>query len=161
MTKKTTKQEVRNPLDAGNFYDGVLSVPADIKKDCKERNLELRWGRVSQFKQYGFHKTSWQPYLRPKSAEPSLMEKLGGKHPDGFVIVNDAILMVKPSADVKAHKENLKAKARRIVDPVADARRKIQNRLREEGLESSAIDEGYEDTRKLAEVGYEDVGDDE
>ena len=145
--------ELISPVTAAKYQSrNTLSVPREIVEDCKKRGLELRWGRISDFKESGYHKTDWVPYVRSKDAAPTIQEKLGGRNPDGFYVVKDAILMVKDAQDVKNYRAYVAQRTRQIADPVKTAARQIKQAFREAEMEDAFIEEGYDDKHGIGEA---------
>lgn len=83
--KHISEKPASNKVKSSFSPMSLLDVPAWVRSDCEEKNLEFRWVDAKQLAENGnMHRNHWELYRRDKSTVSSGGDGFG-LPPDGTV----------------------------------------------------------------------------
>lgn len=136
------KEEYKTP----DFVKSQFQIPPMIQKELDEQDLVGRWCNIKQLELGGgYHPKGWIPYIRKN---PTEVEKLFGKSPDGFTRHGDLVLGVKKKEDVDAHRAYLRKEAKQnsVKELSKRTKKKFQDSIRNANAEDAIrVVEGYDE----------------
>lgn len=141
--KKSVKQ-VHQDLgfgDVPNNYDvnkSDLDIDTELAQELQTKGLVHRWINRTRFQKTGFHKNHWKPYKR-ESRPGGYVSNIDS---DGYTIMQDLILAVKPVSWNDAHRQYLKNKVERQTNVQKRQAEEFKQFSEKSGLKTE-IDTGY------------------
>lgn len=130
-------------LDANYRPSGTsLDIDPALKKELKELGLVYRFINYKTFKQRGFHKAHWKPYMRKSTPDGGAIFTVD---PNGYTVHQDLVLAVKPVDWSVAHKKFLKEKADRLDNIQSTKAQELKSSLKSSGATDAKVFEGYDE----------------
>lgn len=145
--KKPLSEKQKPKLDTyDDLFSTATTISPELKKELESQGLKWRWGSYKQLKDMdGYHPRGWKIYRRKESDIIDRQDAGFGQSPDGVIRRGDMILVVKPEANWRKHKEYLKNKARRYGKDSEKAQAERLRQLAREHNVKPEISEGYDD----------------
>jgi hypothetical protein len=143
-TPKSKKTESTDFTHADNDFN-LLKIDPELAKELDEKGLAHRWINAKEYEaSYGYHKTGWRAYRRPKAEGSGSLDFEYGTDPEGYVRRRDLVLAVKSKEAHGKHKAQLEEKNRVYRNIAKSQKKQLQDYARNSGV-STEITDSYDE----------------